>query len=210
MKLADRLKAAREAAGYSQEELAKKVGIVQQSLQKIEAGIIQNPRKLPIIESILGLPTGYLLYGDNAHEKASALPQPIVARCPILTWDKALEWPKNRLEILKDSEIKPLAQHIILGANCYALKIHNDSMTDKSRKQSFNEGSYIIIDPDIKHKSGNLVIATENETELLFRRYVKEAGREYLFAYNPNYEAVRIGEDIKICGVVVAHLDVLI
>jgi SOS-response transcriptional repressor LexA len=210
MNLAERFKAAREAAGYSQEELAKKVGVVQQTINKIETGVIRSPRKLSMIESVLGLPTGYLMYGEDADAKIPALPQPMVARCPVLPWEQAINWPANRKEILKDSKTEALAQKIILGSNCYALKVNNDAMTDSSRKQSFNEGSYIIIDPDAEFKSGSLVVATEQSRSVIFRRYVKEGSREYLFAYNSNYDAVKLDETLKICGVVVAHLDVLI
>jgi SOS-response transcriptional repressor LexA len=210
MNLADRFKRAREAAGYSQEELAKKVGVVQQTINKIETGVIRNPRRLSLIESVLGLPSGYLMYGEEAESKMSSLPQPVVARCPVLPWEKAVNWPHNKSEILRDSKTEALAQKIILGSNCYALKINNDAMTDTSRKQSFNEGSYIIVDPDLNFKSGSLIVAVENSKEMLFRRYVKEGSREYLFAYNSNYDPVKMNEAIKICGVVVAHLDVLV
>jgi SOS-response transcriptional repressor LexA len=208
MNLAERFKKAREAAGYSQEELAEKVGVVQQTINKIETGVIRNPRKLTTFESVLGLPPGFLLHGEEAGSEIS-LPQPVMARCPILPWDKAANWPSNKSEITK-GKLESLAQKIILSANCYALKVNNDAMTDSSRKQSFNEGSYIIIDPDVDFKSGSLVIAAENSNETIFRRYVKEGSREYLFAYNGNYDPVKINESMKICGVVVAHLDILI
>jgi SOS-response transcriptional repressor LexA len=210
MNLAERFRAAREAAGYSQEELATKIGVVQQTINKIETGVIRNPRKLALIESLLGLPTGYLMYGENAHAETSLLPQPIMARCPIISWEKAIDWPANRTQVLMDSKNEALAQKIVLGANCYALRINNDAMTDSSRKQSFNEGSYIIVDPDVKFKSGSLVVAVENSKSMLFRRYVREGAREYLFAYNNNYDPVKLDESLKIAGVVIAHLDLLV
>jgi SOS-response transcriptional repressor LexA len=210
MNLAERFKAAREAGGYSQEELAKKVGVAQQTINKIENGIIRNPRKLSLIESVLGLPVGYLMYGEDAEAKMPSLPQPVVARCPVLPWEKAIEWPANRNEVLRDNKIEALAQKIILGSNCYALRVNNDAMKDSSHKQSFSEDSYIIVDPDVKFKSGSLVIAVENSKGMLFRKYIKEGSREYLFAYNSKYEPVKLDETLKICGVVVAHLDVLI
>jgi SOS-response transcriptional repressor LexA len=210
MNLADRFRTAREAAGYSQEELAKKVGVVQQTINKIETGVIRNPRKLHVFESIFGLPAGYLMYGEEAESKMPSLPQPVVARCPVLSWEKAIDWPNNRNEILKGNKTEALAQKIILGSNCYALKINNDAMTERGHKKSFNEGSYIIIDPDVKHESGSLVVAVENSKEMLFRRYVKEGSREYLFAFNGDYEPVKVDDTIKIYGVVIAHLDILI
>lgn len=202
----ERLKTAREAAGYSQEDLAKKIGIVQQSLHKIEAGIIRNPRKMQLIESILGLPNGYLLYGDAAEEGTPTLPQPIIARCPILEWEHAIKWPRNKTEVSKNTDM--LTSKILLGSDSYALKVRDESMINHER--SFNKDSYIIIDPDREHKAGDLVIAIEEAEELLFRKYVKDGKREYLFAYNPNFDAIKLNESIKICGVVVAHLDVLI
>lgn len=206
--LGARLKAAREAAGYSQQQLAKKVGIIQQSIQKMERGFILNPRKLPLIESILGLPVGYLKYGDE--EKETILPQPIIARCPILEWKAAIEWPKNKNILLKEKTIKPLGQQIILGSNCYALKIINNAMSAPEYPQSFNEGSYIIIDPDKKNNSGSLVVVAEDFEELLFRRYIKEGKTEYLHAYNRDYDAIKINEHHRVCGVVIAHVDILI
>lgn len=206
--LAERLRMAREAAGFSQEDLAKKVGIVQQSLHKIESGIIRNPRKLSLIESILGLPTGYLLFGDK--QAIPSLPQPMIARCPVLDWETATKWPNDKNDILKSAEVNFLGQKKILSGNTYALKVVNDAMTHGNNKQSFNEGSFIIIDPDKKHISGNLVVAIDNK-ELLFRRYVKDGNREYLHAYNNrDYEPIKIDDSVKICGVVVAHFDELI
>lgn len=210
MNLAERFRKAREAAGFSQEQLAKEVGVVQQTINKIENGVIRNPRNLPLIESVLGLPSGYLMYGEEAESKMPSLPQPLMARCPILDWEKAIDWPRNRDEAIKDRKIEALAQKIILGANCYALQINNNAMAERGYKKSFSEGSYIIIDPDVKYKSGSLVVAVENLQEMLFRRYVKEGSREYLFAYNSDYESIKVDETIKICGVVVAHLNILI
>jgi SOS-response transcriptional repressor LexA len=208
MTLAERLKAAREAAGYSQEALAKKIGIVQQSLQKIEAGIIRNPRNLPLIESVLGLPAGYLMYGE---EKTAELPKPIIARCPILAWDQAAHWPDNKNEVLNNNPTR-LAKNLTLSENCYALQIKDDSMINYLKAEGFHEGRYIIVDPAKEPKENSYVVAQKKDhNDLLFRKFINDAGRLKLSPLNNmNFEKITINEDIQIKGVVVAYVDLFV
>lgn len=203
-----RLREAREAAGYTQEELAEMVGkIKQQSIQKIEADVIQNPRKLPIIESVLGLPPGYIKYGNSG---APGLPRPVIARCPILSWEDAYGWPENKSNILNEN-IERLANKLILNANCYALRVKDNSMLNELTAEGFQKDRFIIIDPDVEYKNGNYVIAKkEGYNELLFRKYINDAGRISLAPLSRMFDRINFTQDIKICGVVVAYLDLLI
>lgn len=208
MTLGTRLRTAREAAGYSQKDLARKAGIRQQSIQSIEDGTTKHPRKLSQIESILGLPQGYLLYGE---ENCIDLPQPIIARCPILSWEDAKDWPQNKNYVLT-KKIEQLTHQVILSHNSYALKIEDNSMVNYRLAEGFHKGKYIIVDPAREYRDGNFVIARkENSEKLLFRQYVNDAGDKYL---NPldiaNYQRVPVSSDIAICGVVVAYLDLLV
>lgn len=200
-----RLRKAREQAGYSQQQLAEKIGMAQQALHKIEADITKNPRNMHVIESVLGLPPGYLKYGE---QKSISTPQPIVARCPLLNWKEAKEWPKNKQKVSNETE--SLAQKIILGAESYALKITDNAMLSE-KETTYRVGSYIIVDPTIEYKPSNFVIAIEDDSEeVIFRQYVKSGKQERLFAFNREFRATIVNEKVKILGVVVAHLDVLL
>jgi transcriptional regulator with XRE-family HTH domain len=61
--LAERLVTAREAAGLSQSELARRVGIAPQSVQAIEAGETKHTRFLVKIADILGVSPAWLQGG---------------------------------------------------------------------------------------------------------------------------------------------------
>ncbi len=61
--IAERLKRAREKSGLSQNELAEKVGLTQQSIAKIENGLTSQPRKIKELALALGVEQKWLLLG---------------------------------------------------------------------------------------------------------------------------------------------------
>lgn len=65
METKDRIKIAREQAGLTQGELAEKIGIKQQSVFKIEAGITKNPRNIDKMAEVLGVDLNWLLTGEG-------------------------------------------------------------------------------------------------------------------------------------------------
>ena len=58
--LADRLRTAREAAGLSQTELARRAGVSQQTIDKIERGLSQRSRYIVEIAAELKVSAAYL------------------------------------------------------------------------------------------------------------------------------------------------------
>ncbi|HHL0960370.1 TPA: helix-turn-helix domain-containing protein [Serratia marcescens] len=63
--LATRLKQKRLELNFTQEELALKAGVKQQSIQQAEAGAIQRPRRLFEIATALNCEIEWLLYGKE-------------------------------------------------------------------------------------------------------------------------------------------------
>lgn len=93
--LADRVRIARERARMSQQQLADKVGVSQQSIAKIERSDTVQPRKIKQLALALGVNVHWLQYGDieeNAEdiglivkEWESTNPDPyIFAEIPVL------------------------------------------------------------------------------------------------------------------------------
>ncbi|HEM7577760.1 TPA: helix-turn-helix transcriptional regulator [Serratia marcescens] len=69
--LAERFKFARENSGLSQEELAAKVGVTQQSIAKIENGITLQPRKIKELAAYLGVSQQWLQLGIEENAELS-------------------------------------------------------------------------------------------------------------------------------------------
>lgn len=210
MNLATRLNEAMEAAGYTQTRLAKEAGMAQQSLHRLISGKARQSKFLSKIESVLGVPQGYLLYG-----KGDA-PQPLLASCPILSWENAFDWPANKKEIRENKSFEPFSRKLILDSNSFVLQIPDHEFENTSEQDApfFRKGTYIIIDPNKQYKNLDFVIAKKtNNPRLLLRRYILEDdGYECLRVIKEKHTnpIMDLTSDIKICGVVVAHLDLLV
>ena len=63
--MGDRIRMAREFAGFTQTELAEKIGIKQQSLQAVESGETLMPRKLNKYAEVLGVNLNWILTGEG-------------------------------------------------------------------------------------------------------------------------------------------------
>jgi SOS-response transcriptional repressor LexA len=198
------IRIAREKAGLTQVEAATRAGFTQKSWSKIEVGAIKKPRHIDRIESILGLPKGYL-----NDQTAKQFAQPVMARCPLLKWGQATNWPENKDELVKSEKIKPFAGKVILGENSFMLRVENNLMNDDARV-SFREGSFLLVDPDVQYQSGDYVVALFKDTsELFFRRYIKEAGKEYLVAGSGDIKPIVINDNVTIKGVIILNTNIL-
>ena len=65
--LADRLRIKRKEVGWTQEQLAQKVGSSQAVIQKIENGKSLRPRKIDKIAEVLGTTPAWLMFGDDGN-----------------------------------------------------------------------------------------------------------------------------------------------
>ena len=63
--LAERLRIRRKKVGWTQEQLAQKVGSSQAVIQKIENGKSLRPRKIDRIAEVLGTTPAWLMFGDD-------------------------------------------------------------------------------------------------------------------------------------------------
>ncbi|MCE9859827.1 helix-turn-helix domain-containing protein [Raoultella planticola] len=66
--ISQRLKNKREEMNLSQAQLAELVGMTQQSLQAIEAGLTKRPRYIIELSSALKCDPHWLLYGEGSSQ----------------------------------------------------------------------------------------------------------------------------------------------
>jgi len=69
--LAERLRIKRKDVGWTQEQLAQKVGSSQAVIQKIENGKSLRPRKIDRIAEVLGTTPAWLMFGDDGANSLS-------------------------------------------------------------------------------------------------------------------------------------------
>lgn len=210
--LGEKLRIARNAAGLEQWQLGKMIGVSQQTIGAIEKG--KGTKLWPKIEKAIGLPPGYFLYGKGS--SILSVPQPLIAGCPLISWENAVNWPQNKSEIIKNNLFNKISNKLILGSESYILQIQDNQYESTTNLGApfFRKGSYIIIDPEKSYKNNDFVVAKiENNPRLILRRYIEhDDGQKFLrvIAEGVKNPLMHLTEDIQVCGVVVVHLDFLL
>lgn len=87
----------------------------------------------------------------------------------------------------------------------FALRVNGDSMTSATiGEKSYPHGTVIFVDPERAMTNGcKVVVKLPNLDEAVFKKYVFDAGRQYLMPLNKQYETIPMPEDAVLCGVVI-------
>lgn len=196
--ISNRLKELRKTRGLSQQQVAKGMGIPQQTYQKLEAGHTKNSKALLRVANYFNTTPEYLLFGSEEKIKA-------VQWVALLSWDE-VPLPSD-LAIIRDKEGTIAMADIgsLEAQDLYALPVEGNAMTSSvPGKMSFFEHQLIIIDPHKQPKSGDFVIAKQDGAEKpIFRQYMVEGNAIYLIALNSLYPIITLDNSIIICGVVI-------
>lgn len=227
MKLADRVKICREKIGLSQERVAELLGVSQPSYQRLEKGGVKNPKHLNEIAEIYHTSPEWLKFGVGTPPEYLNVPLIPEGKVPLIPWNKVTAWYgiydfEGLIKATSFSTGGAVGQPLVnieyisfpdkKNNKVFALRVKGDSMIPQSTgRRAFLEGEIIIIDPEKTPKNMDYVIALqEGSQEALFKQYVIDGSNQYLRPLNPQYPLIVLNEKINICGVVVAHLDVLI
>jgi SOS-response transcriptional repressor LexA len=91
--------------------------------------------------------------------------------------------------------------------NAFWLEVAGHSMTaPPGSKPSFPEGMLILVDPEEDVEPGDFCVAgIFNDSEVTFKRFVREDGKPWLEPLNPNprYQSIECNENCRIIGKVV-------
>ena len=196
MSLALRLKQSREQAQISQRELAKRSGLSQQLISKLENGLVESTTEVFRLAEVLRVDARWLATGKGWENVADG--PAITAYVPLISWVAAGSWrdvadpyPKGEGEALVPVTCRT-------GPNAYALRVQGDSM-----EPVFPNGSIIIVDPAAEPRQGSYVVVRLDEAEqATFKQLVIDGGARYLKPLNPRYPLMEIRESATICGVV--------
>lgn len=203
MTIADRIKLAMEARGIKQQELAEAGGIKQQTLSKLLKSGDFTTKALPEFAKKLEVDIVWLQFGKgNIPDFCRSIPPD---HLPIILWTDAVNFPSVKITDKTPSILK--TQNAT--DSCYALEIQNDMMC--RRLMSFQPGTKIIVNPDLKPNNFDYVVAYESGADVAFmRRYVKDGLQIQLNALNSQYRNIMLTDTVKILGVVIARVDLFI
>lgn len=181
-------------------ELARRTGIPQPTLQRMVAGTVENPHQNSLkplaeyfqvsIEQLKGLQPIPWLQPSTPKEAGWA-------KVPLLSWSEAVLWGTSD-QIMTEHDL--LFTDASVGAKAFALR-----MNDASMEPLFPKGTLLIIDPDKLTKDRSYVVITlKDHPEAVFRQLIIDGPNRYLKPISPDFDQYKMnlmGEGDKIIGV---------
>lgn len=208
----DLVKSRMKEVGITQYGLAEEMGIAQGTVARY-----LNKTREPSIEdiarimSIVGLenmtltPDGMIDYPDHVIANVTKLDiQPTYQNSfPVLSAVQAGQWTEACEPYTLDEIDEWYETTVRTSERCFWLRVQGDSMTSPIGT-SIPEGMLVLVDTEREHENGSLVVAKLTDVnEATFKKYVRDAGQEYLKPLNPNYTMVPINGNCRIIGVAV-------
>ena len=212
MNWTDLVKSRMKQIGITQDGLAERMGVSQASVTRY-----LNKKREPDIETIaemmrhVGLDKmllssdGLVEYPDHLIENVSKIDiQPrYQGNYPLLSSVQAGSWAEacEPYQVEEVSEWYETTEKVI--GKGFWLRVVGDSMTSPTGV-SFPEGTMILVDTGRDHENKSLVVAKLTDVnEATFKRFVVDAGMQYLMPLNPTYKPIAINGNCKIIGVVI-------
>lgn len=184
MDVGDKIRELREARGWSQDELAERVGISQAAIVKIEKGQTTRSRFLPDIAKALDRPIEELVGGRATPHGYRPPPEFLGERdLPVFA---AVEGGSGEMVVSTDP-IDIVQRPWFLGTvkDGYAVLVTGESM-----EPAFRSGDLAIVNPRLGPQPSTDVILVADEKSGGFRASIKylikhEPHRWYLRQHNP-------------------------
>ena len=151
------VKRARASKGWSQPELARRVGTSQQTIDKIETGKVKHSSFLPAIAVELGVPLDRVL---RVHQKSAGVVT--IAGHDLVSEDRdlpvyaaAAQLDNNGVQILSSGPVEYVARPEPLARvrDGYGVIVADDSMTPEARS-----GDIALVNPHLPPRVGDTCV----------------------------------------------------
>lgn len=191
------IRAGRLRLGMTEQQFGQAVGVTRGAVQQWErpGGTAPKRSNQPAVAQLLGISVAELVSGGS-HVGAGLGKR---YRVPLVSEVEAGNYtvidnfkPHTAFETVP--ALSPVRRHT------YALRVHGNSMVSKSG-DSFPDGTVIIVEPELKPRPGDYVIALNSKNETTFKQLVKVGGALFLKALNPRYTVKALGS-ATVIGVV--------
>lgn len=199
------LRAWREHAGLTIEQLAEKLSVSGASISRIESGIQQPRTKLLARIAKLFGKTEAAFYGGTSSELEPA--HIGLRRVPVLDYIQAANWNDR-----KSSPANGEMRGSVLTDGDYSEAVFAMKVAGLSMHPRFEEGDVILVDPAVKPKPNDVAVfkngAGETAIKVYKERGLDEHGRTIFEAVpaNDGYPSWRSDvQKIEIIGTVVEH-----
>lgn len=227
--IGSRIKKVREAIGISQDALAKKAGVSQVIISKLESGKALESRKAGAIAAALNVSAQWLTTGHGSpqiglsanksiqnvtefninetknHYNFAGIGREYRLEVPVISYVQAGSWEEANDEFHPGDATDWIPRMNKHGPHTFGLRVEGDSMTSTVLGQrSYPAGIIIYVDPGQEITNGCRVVAKLVDSgEVTFKTYIEDMGKKYLKPINPTYDKIEIDGNCQIIGKVV-------
>lgn len=202
MTIGERVKKAREEKGYTQEELASKLGYKSRSsVNKIEKER-DIPRSMVVkLAEVLGVTPSYLMgwdETDNSKPNAQKLPNDFIRIIPVFESASAGFGANAENRIM---EFIPLfIESDSEAANTICVRVCGDSMHPQ-----IQDGDLVQVHKQETAETGDIVVILDGD-DAFVKRFIRTPQGITLESFNPNYPPMRFSREesnhLRIVGIV--------
>lgn len=208
----DRIRNRRKKQGFSQDGLAKQLGVTKGTISQWEQGrTTPSGENLYNLARALGVSARWVLEGgDSDADAANVEPsvEPVSLRTklvPEISWVAAGAWSEVCHVESDPDALNWYPCPVNASDSTFVLRVVGESMAPE-----YPPGRIIFVDPEREARSGDDVIASMTDTnEATFKRYIEEPGSGLMLkALNPDWKDpyIKINGNCRIVGVVIADM----
>lgn len=209
MDIAGRIRAKMADAGLNENQLGKRAGVPQPTINRILSGESASPRTPTIakLARALKVTPEWLMYGTGEEafdSNVESAPGPNrYYEYPEISWVQA-GVAAEAMDLFNVGDFETMhPSDAWAGPNGFWLKVRGPSMTS-TNGMSFSEGMLILVAPGGDVENGQYVVAKLIDTnEATFKQFIWDSGRAYLKPLNPAFPTVEVDNTWTVVGRVV-------
>lgn len=207
----DRIRSRRLQLNFTQDALAKALGISRVSVTKWENGTTKpDGENLHRLAKILQTSPEWLLYSKDATQEDDIKISPYIKKpigVPIISAVQAGLWTDSYASSRLSDVLSWTHTTSDVSDEVFGLIVRGESMTNPNGLPSIPEGSVVIVEPNFGHIDdlyGKIVVAIlDGSSEATVKKLVWDSPNAYLMPLNPMFKPISIDGNCRIIGKVV-------
>ncbi|HGM9889390.1 TPA: LexA family protein [Proteus mirabilis] len=189
----------RTSLNMTQDELAKKIGVVRRQVAAYEGGESKPREKvLTNLAAALGTTSEWLSHGKGVSPDLSNVRKSIVlTEIPIYSYTQASMLTSSDKSNL--STIGYIPAPLNAPDDAFAIEVQGDSMVSNNGGVSFFPGMIVTFQPADVAEIGDNILVSFDDT-VTFKKLTMSLGKWYLSSLNPKYQSIAFTDSMSIIG----------